>query len=251
MSLDLQYKWQRYGSLRKGGQLSYSLIITCKRWFLTEKVPFRLIDGTGQLPPRDGYVELAAGKSVRIDYDTYDWDWCNGDMIIIYDSQGHEAERQVFNMQTYAPGQCPECHGSHQCAACNGTGRITDKMHMISTCPRCQGTGLCQTCYVPTRAITSMNVPYGSSASTGVHPNVAGSRQRRIEMLRRQILDLQQKIEQMEWEERMEQLHTAVRDRPIYSSYTTRMSKLQLKYQYQSMLQNAQTELQQLEVHTM
>ena len=96
-----------------------------------------------------------------------------------------------------------------------------------------------------------MNVPYGSSASTGVHPNVAGSRQRRIEMLRRQILDLQQKIEQMEWEERMEQLHTAVRDRPIYSSYTTRMSKLQLKYQYQSMLQNAQTELQQLEVHTM
>lgn len=247
MSMDLEYTWQRYGSDRKGGQLSFSLMITCKRWFFSEKVPFRLVDGTGQLPPKDGYIELEAGQSFRIDYDTYDWDWCDGDYIIIFDKKGREYDRQIFRMKTYAPGECPECHGSHQCAACNGTGRITDKMHMISTCPRCLGTGLCQTCYVPTRAIPSMNVPYGSSASTGIHPNVAGSRQRRIEMLRRQIFDLQQKIEQMEWEERTNQMRTAIHGKNPYGSFTTQNARIQLKYQYQTMLQNAINELEQLE----
>ncbi len=247
MSMDLEYTWQQFKSDFKGGQLSYSLLITCKRWFKTEKVAFRLVDGSGQIPPKDDYIELAAGMSFRIDYDNYGWDWCDGDYIIIFDTRGREYERKVFRMRTYGPGECPECHGSHQCAACHGTGRITDEMHMVSTCQRCLGTGLCQTCYVPTRTMPSMNVPYGSSVSTNANPNVAGSRQRKKEMLQKQIFDLQQKIERMEWEERTNQLRTAIHGTSPYGSFTTQNSRFQLKYQYQIMLQNALHELEQLE----
>ena len=246
MRMNLKFEWQRYGSLRKGGQLSISLLITCTRWYRSEKVAFKLIDGTGQIPPKDGYIELKAGEGVRIDFDTYDWDWCDGDTIIVFDNKGNESERHVLRMQSYPPGQCPECHGTHLCSMCKGKGRVMDKMHMLSTCPQCLGTGLCQTCYVPTRVMHQLNIPYGSSMATGINPNVEGSKERRIATLRRYIYDLQQKIERCEWEERMQQLRSSIHGTSS-SSYTMQMSKLQLKFKYQQLLQNAQNELQQLE----
>lgn len=243
--MDLKYEWQRYGSLRKGGQLSFSLLITCTRWFRSEKVAFRLVDGSGQIAPKDGYVELKAGQAVHIDYDTYDWDWCNGDMIIIFDSKGREYDRQVFNMRTYAPGECPECHGSHQCSACRGTGRITDRMHMVSTCPRCLGTGLCQTCYMPVRTLRPGNGPFDAGVA-GTNPNVEMSRERKIEALRRRIYELRQNIERIEWEERTDRMRDATHG--IDPSLTTlRMSRSTLKYTYQKQLIELQSELDQLE----
>ena len=246
MGMDISYEWQQYGSLRKGGQLSWSLMLTCTRWFKTEKIAFRLVDGSGQIPPKDGYVELEAGKSVRIDYDTYDWDWCDGDMIIIFDSKGREYDRQVLHMRTYAPGQCPECHGSHQCATCKGTGRVTDKLRMVSTCPRCLGTGLCQTCYVPTRRGMMAMADAGASVADGAHPNVGASRQRRVQALRSQIADLQEKINRCEFNEKMRTLHTSIHGYDPTMG-TIDMAQANLKYKYQQLLMQAQQELAELE----
>ena len=246
--MDLKYEWQQYGSLRKGGQLSFSLMITCTRWLRSEKVTFRLVDGSGQLPPKDGYIVLEAGKSVRIDYDTYDWDWCNGDFIVIYDKKGREYDRKVFNKPTYAPGECPECHGSHQCAACKGTGRVMDKFRQVTTCQRCLGTGLCQTCYVPTRqagAIYNMGNA-GTSVSTATNPNVEGSRERRIIALRKRIAELREMISHCDFEQKMRKLDTSIHG--YDSSMTTNdMQQAQLKYTYQTQLQQLQFELEQLE----
>ena len=249
MSMDLEYEWMRYGSLRKGGQLSYALKITCTRWWKTEKVAYTIVDGSGQLPPQQGYIELKAGQSRVIDYDHTpgEWDWCEGDFIIIYDTKGREYDRKVFSLTTYGPGECPECHGSHQCAACHGTGRITDKMHMVSTCPRCYGTGVCQTCYVPTRTNPSLNTPYGSTMATNTNPNVESSRERRITALKKRIYELQQNIEHMEWEERTNNMRTAINGIPTYSSFTTQSARLNLKCKYQSQLIQLQHELEQLE----
>ncbi len=249
MGKELEYEWMRYGSLRKGGQLSYALKITCTRWWRTEKVPFRLIDGSGQVPPQDGYVELEAGQSVIIDYDHNGWDWCNGDMIIIFDNQGREYDRIVFSMRTYAMGECPECHGSHQCASCNGTGRITDRMHMVSTCPRCLGTGVCQTCYVPTRSGSmTANMGYaGDSAATNTNPNVELSRQRKIVALRKRISELQEMISRCEYDEKMRKLDTSIHGYDP-SRTTSDMRQAQLKYTYQTQLQQLQYELEQLEM---
>ena len=248
MSMDLKYEWQRYGSNRKGGKLSFALMITCTRWFWTEKVAFRLVDGSGQLPPKDGYIELAPDMSVLIDYDHYDWDWCDGDYIIIFDKKGREYDRQVFRLHTYAPGECPECHGSHQCATCRGTGRITDRLRMVSTCPRCLGTGVCQTCYVPTRtAGATIGVPYGSTVATNTNPNVDASQERKIAALRQRIYDLQQNIERMEWEERTNNMRTAMNGLPTYSTLSAQSSRFRLKYEYQRQLIQLQSELEQLE----
>lgn len=246
--MDLKYDWQQYGSTRKGGQLSYSLLITCTRWWRTEKVAFKLVDGSGQLPPKDGYIELKAGMSVNIDYDTYDWDWCDGDFIIIYDSKGREYDRQVFRKRTYAPGQCPECHGSHHCATCHGTGRITDRMHMVSTCPRCLGTGVCQTCYVPMRnGGMTANMSYtGSTVATNTNPNVEMSRERKIAALRKRIMDLEAMISQCEFDERMRKMRTANFGYDT-SRTTDDMRQAQLKYTYQSQLIQLRHELEQLE----
>ena len=247
--MDLEYEWQQYGSLRKGGQLSFSLMITCTRWWRTEKVPFRLVDGSGQLSPKDGYIELEAGKSVRIDYDTYDWDWCNGDFIIIFDKKGREYDRIVFNKRTYAPGECPECHGSHQCVACKGTGRVMDRLRQVSTCQRCLGTGLCQTCYVPTRQAGAIynigNV--GASVSSGTNPNVELSRQRKIIDLRKRIADLESMINHCEYDAKMRKLDTAIHGYDT-SRTTDDMRQAQLKYTYQSQLIQLKHELEQLEL---
>lgn len=246
MSMDLEYEWMRYGSLRKGGQLSFALKITCKRWWKTEKVAYTLVDGSGQLPPKQGYIELEAGQSTIIDYDHDDgWDWCDGDYIIIFDKKGREYDRQVFHMKTYGPGECPECHGTHHCATCHGTGRLTDKMHMVSTCPRCLGTGVCQTCYVPTRTMPGSF--FGSTMATNTNPNVEMSRERKIAALRKRIADLEAMISQCEFDERMRKMRTANFGYDT-SRTTDNMRQAQLKYTYQSQLIQLRHELEQLEM---
>ena len=250
MSMDLEYEWMRYGSLRKGGQLSYALKITCKRWWKTEKVAYTIVDGSGQLPPQQGYIELKAGQSRVIDYDHTpgEWDWCEGDFIIIYDTQGREYDRKVFSLTTYGPGECPECHGSHQCAACHGTGRITDKMHMVSTCPRCLGTGVCQTCYVPTRngGMTANMATFGSSVATNTNPKVEMSRQQRMIALRKRIAELEAMISRCEFDERTRMTRDANFGYDT-SRTTDYMRQAQLKNTYQTQLIQLRYELEQLE----
>jgi len=45
--------------------------------------------------------------------------------------------------------RCPYCHGSGECARCDGTGINTALNAEAPECPDCGGTGECQQCAGP------------------------------------------------------------------------------------------------------
>lgn len=245
MRLEGEYKW--YQSMRKGGRWSISFLLKCTRWLRKEKFAYAIYDGTGQLQPHRSYVELGANDTMRFDYDTCDWDWCQGDTFAVLDECGEIVEHWTLNLQTYAPGECPDCHGTKRCPTCNGTGSIKDQMHMISTCQHCGGTGTCVRCYIPIRSVGGPTINNTTTMQSGTmananHPTVDTSRQRKMEMLRRRIHELQRNIERAEWD-----LHMMQISKMDTSSNGVYSSKLQLMNQYHQQLLNLQYELQQLE----
>ena len=156
-----------------------------------------------------------------------------------------------MNIKVPAPGECRDCHGTHKCKQCNGTGLVTNNYtHEVSSCNVCRGTGVCQACYVPFRnvATTSVNFQpnvmggYGYNASSNVSSNQEAAKQRKIAALRQSIQELQAKIERADWDERMMKLRgTDTSSRRVY------MSQVNLKLQYERQLCELQYRLQQME----
>ena len=182
-------------------------------------------------------------ESFIFNYDSCGWDWCQGDFFAILGKNDKIQKRWDLNLKVYGRGECPECHGSHRCVKCNGTGTIRNSHnHTIDSCPTCNGTGICQKCYVPMRAGTNLaNEVYGRIQM----PNPELNRQQRISALQRTISDLQSKIEKADWDSRMMQ-----RKGMDFSSRIAYSSQLELKHQYERQLIQAQYELQQLESMT-
>ena len=157
----------------------------------------------------------------------------------------------TLNIHVPAPGECRDCHGTHKCKYCNGTGIVTNNYtHEISSCDVCHGTGICQNCYVPFRNVTNPTSVFQSNAGTGYgynstsvdSSNQEAAKQRKIATLRQRIQELQTKIERADWDERMMKLRgTDISSRRVY------MSQVNLKYQYESQLTELQYKLQQLE----
>jgi len=102
---------------------------------------------------REYPFEAKAGKTYQFHMGTIDWDWCQGDLFILFDSQGKELGRWEFFLKEYAPGECPECHGTKKCGRCKGDFvKINPDIYAqdyFMHCPQCHGTGVCQTCYIP------------------------------------------------------------------------------------------------------
>lgn len=224
--------------MRQGGGKAISFTLTCNNMLQSETFDAAIIDGSGQLQPMMfRQLNLPAKKSFRFDFDTVGWDWCQGDIFAILDKKGQIDKKWQLNLKVPAPGDCKECHGTHKCKYCNGTGRITNyKTHEMSSCQVCNGTGVCQTCYVPMRNQHFFDNGYNPM------PNPEINRQKRINDLRMRIYELQSKIDKMEWEERMR-----LRRGTISTSYMMSNSLLQLKYTYQMQLIKLQSELRNLE----
>ena len=230
MSLKGQFEWVQ--SKRQGGRKIISLTLTCTNIFQSEKFDAALIAASGQPQPMFFRQQtLPAKKSFRFDFDTVGWDWCQGDMFALLDKKGNVSNNWVLNMATYNPGECPECHGTKKCNKCGGTGMISNlSQHTVSVCDKCNGTGLCQTCYIPVRNIENAN------------PATDAIRQRKIALLKNRINELQKKIEDSKWNERMMQLKGT-----DFTSSTVYMSQANLTYKYEIELINLQSQLEQLE----
>lgn len=238
MNFKGQFTWIQ--SLRLGGRKAISFTLSCTNVLFDETFDAAILDGSGSSQPLYFTNQaIPARKSLRFDYDTVGWDWCQGDKFVILDKKGKIKKEWVANMRTYAYGECPTCHGTHRCPQCSGSGRITDRhTHMIETCQACAGTGLCQTCYVPVRG----NSNVGQSLGFDQRNNTAEiSKQKRIAAIRSRIQELQSNIEKIEWDLRIMQLKGTT-----YSSYMTYSSVLQLKSSYERQLIDLQSELQQL-----
>lgn len=245
MSFKGEYNWIQ--SKRQGGRKAISFTLTCMNFFQSETFNAAIIDGSGQIQPMIFHQQtLAAKKSFRFDYDTVGWDWCQGDIFAILDKHEQMVQKWLLNLRVPAPGECSECHGTHKCASCNGTGIMTDRRtHTISTCEICHGTGICQTCYIPIRRSDfGMNQQYDfmQGATRNNYPNVSRTRERKIAAIQQRIGELQAKIAKCDWDEKMMQLRDA--DITLHNTYS---SQLNLKYQYQRQLHELQYQLQQLE----
>ena len=110
---------------------------------------------------------------------------------------------------------------------------MIDSMHNVQTCQRCHGTGRCQTCYIPA---------YGEQNPAD------GRKERRVQVLRQQIMELNKKIEQAQWDLRMMELNNVPSPlRHTTPNYSIIQSQNQLIFGYQTQLGKLQHELQQLE----
>lgn len=233
MGLKGKFTW--FNSLHQGGRKAITFTLTCDNWLSSEVFDCAILDGKGEIPPQiRRQLKLPSGKSFIFNYDTCGWDWCQGDFFAVLGKNDKIKERWDLNLREYKRGECPDCHGTHKCMACNGNGIITDnRSHTIIKCRVCNGTGICQTCYIPKR---------GVDLASKMLPNAEKAKQAKSDMLRRQISELQSKIEDVEWEIRMMQL----KDRDVSMSMVYR-SKLELKYRYQRQLLGLQNELTQIE----
>lgn len=158
--------FSRIQSTRLRGTSMISFTLKNDNLLLSEKVDIAIFDSYGQQPFYFRGQELKAGKSLRFDYDTVGWTWCQGDRIAILGKNDKIKEVWTLQMKEYAPGECPECHGTHRCGTCNGQGFVypSGKVESFQTCPHCGGTGICPTCDVPYRT------PKAGGGPTGLRP---------------------------------------------------------------------------------
>ena len=243
MSLKGEFYWIR--SMRQGGRKAISFTLTCTNLFQSETIDAAIVDGTGQLQPMIFRQQtIKAKESLRFDFDTVDWDWCQGDIFAVLDKKGQMGQKWVLNLKTYASGECPECHGTHKCRQCNGTGMIFHRpTHTYNQCEACNGTGICQTCFVPLRNTSNATyAPGGTEYSVGQNPNVDAARQRKIAALKQRISEIREKLEDAKYEERIMRLRgTALTSHTVYTTHAS------LIYRYETELINLQSQLSQLE----
>lgn len=131
---------------------TWSFSLTNTNWFGSKKVKAFITDYY-QRHSREYPFEARSGKTYNFNIGTIDWDWCQGDVFILFDEHGKEIDHWDFFLKEYAPGECPECHGTKKCGKCHGNSIKLNKDiysdNLYSECPQCSGTGVCQTCYIP------------------------------------------------------------------------------------------------------
>lgn len=233
-------KFEWYSSLRSGGRKSITFTLTCDNLFQGETFDCAIMSNNGMTQPMIfRQLKLKAKQSLLFNLDTVDWEWSNGDTFVILGKNDSIKKKWPLNLQMYAPGECPECHGTHKCRKCSGKGYVNLPNHTVEQCDVCIGNGVCQTCYVPQRNFSNINYP--SSSGFGIN-NAGNVKERQVEVLRKSIADLQTKIEKTQWDMRMMQLKDMDRtNTSVYLSYN------QLLHQYNIQMIQLQSQLEQLE----
>lgn len=178
-------KFDWYVSLRSGGRKAIAFTLTCDNMFQSETFDCAIM-GAGAAPMYFRNQTLKAKQSLTFSFDTVDWQWCNGDTFVILGKNDSIKAKWPLSLRMYAPGECPDCHGTHRCRKCSGKGFINVPGHSIEQCDICYGTGICQRCYVPQR---------NGTPSTAQNPAAYGqpygnpAKERQVEGLRQQISD--------------------------------------------------------------
>lgn len=136
------------------GQQGYvfTFVLQNTDWMGSQTVNLLFSDAAGNLSS-SYQVEVRHGTSVYLGEQNTGWQWCQGDYAAVTDKSGKVKERWQLLLPVYKSGACPECHGTHKCASCNGRGTWKDTRQNRVFCPVCLGTGVCQTCYIPLRGL--------------------------------------------------------------------------------------------------
>lgn len=208
---------------------SISFVLTNDNFFTSETFNAGIVTAsTGQLGLQFNSLNLPRDKSLRFDFDTVDWDWCQGDTFVILDNAGRVTQHWTLKVPVMHPGECPECHGTHNCAICSGSGVVRNSGYGgHDRCTRCSGTGVCQTCYVPVRA-TGTNI-HGSNAAVD-DSAMRNSLQRKAAALRERIQELEADVQKAERDIFMYQLKGMdVSSRSAYMSVVQYKTQLNIR----------------------
>lgn len=240
MGLTGSFSWIQ--SVRRSGRKAVSFTLKCTNFLQAETFDAVIMAQDENVQPMMfRQLRLNAGKSYRFDFDTVGWDWCQGDIFAILNKKGEIDQKWPLEIQSYAPGECPDCHGTHVCMKCRGQGSYWDNGQTLVTCRTCGGTGVCQTCYVPTR---SDSLHQGNSNSFNQIPSTQSdeqkkNRKRQIEVYRQSLADTEEKIRQYNFEFNLEQVRNP--------QSKTIMSKLHLIHKLETQRDRYRDKIAQLE----
>lgn len=160
--------FSRYTSNRIRGHIFISFSLKCTNLMFGETVDVGIFPSDGSQPWYYRRLKFKAGQTYIFNYDSIDWNWCQGDYVAILGADNKVVKKWVLQLKEYGPGECPECHGTHKCKYCRGTGFMnppgTRHLWEQVSCPKCGGTGICQTCDIPRRKLRFGGPP------TGLHP---------------------------------------------------------------------------------
>lgn len=233
-------KFTKINSRNAAGVRIFSFSLKCTNWLQSETVDFMLSDAQNIQPWYYRNQTMKAGSVFIFNYDTCNWQWYQGDFFAILDKSGKIEQSWQLNLKEYAPGECPECHGTHKCSHCKGQGFFADLKYDtgIQMCPYCSGTGVCDTCNIPYRNIqgTPRNVSYDSGSSRGS----MFKRHRPIADIKSDIQFAQSQLERAEWNYKMNKVNGLYDD-----SYIMQKSEINLLYAYRRRLIDLQEELRQ------
>lgn len=232
-----QGSFSRVMSQRAAGCPVFSFVLKNTNLLSSETVDLMLCDAYQQSPWYFRDVKIKAGDSIRIDLDNGGWEWYNGDFCAILGRNNTIKQRWTLNLKRYAPGECPECHGSHKCGHCRGEGyQLNNRTVEITRCAYCGGSGICMTCRIPERK------PPISMPSVNPIQQTRGQRNAaRISAIQSEIANIQSQIDKIDWDMRMMQL-----DGRQVRQHSTYQSLIQLRYNYNIQLINLQQQLQGL-----
>lgn len=156
----------RFRSKRLAGGIEISFSLKCTNLIFGETVDIALYPSDGSHPWYFRDQKFKAGQTCDFNFDTVNWQWFQGDYAAIIDKKGKIKQTWVLSLKEYAPGECPDCHGTKICKTCQGKGNIypPGQIWNFKTCPSCGGTGICQTCEIPRRK------PSFGGGPTGLKP---------------------------------------------------------------------------------
>lgn len=226
---------------RSGGIMIYSFALKCTNWLQSETIDFMLSDAQNIQPQYYRGQTIKAGSTFTFNYDTCGWQWCQGDFFAILKKNGRIDQSWQLNLKEYAPGECPECHGTNKCKHCKGQGFWVDlgmrSYSGVETCPYCGGTGVCGTCNIPRRSFMSapQNVGFNSGSSNGS----LFHRHRPIADIKQDIQSVQSQLERLEWNYRMNKVNGLYDEH----SYILNKNEIDLLSSYRRRLIDLQEEL--------
>ena len=160
--------FSRYTSKRLHGCVLISFSLKCTNLMFGETIDVGIFPSDGSQPWYYRSLKFKAGQTYVFNFDSIDWNWYQGDYVAILGAGNKIIQKWVLQLKEYGPGECPDCHGTHKCRHCRGTGFVNpagtrDLWEQVIS-PKCGGTGICQTCDVPKRS------PRFGGPPTGLHP---------------------------------------------------------------------------------
>jgi hypothetical protein len=148
ITMGLKGSFHRKNSTKLFGIPIMAFVIENTNFLQSETFDLSISDGFGRNTWFWRNQVLKRGEYMEFSLDTVNKEICQGDIVCLLGANDKVLQRWQLQLPEYAPGECPECHGTHKCSACNGNGY---DFKTLQQCKRCGATGVCPTCYIPQR----------------------------------------------------------------------------------------------------